>query len=309
MKDPNFTTAISVDQSPEEVFHAINNVRGWWSKNINGKTDKLNSEFIYRDKYLIAKMRITHFSTQKIVWDVVESHNEFFNNENEWNGTKIVFEITKNVNNGTEIKFVHVGLVPQIECFSVCSNSWEFFIATSLKSLIETGKGRDISKDDNSYTTSFVVDQSPEAVYEAINNVRSWWSEEVEGITDELHASFFYHYKEVHLSKMKIVEMVPSERIVWFVTDNYFNFVEDKMEWKGTKIIFEISRKGDKTQLIFTHHGLVPEYECYDVCENAWTSYIQGSLRDLITTGKGRPNTKEEGLNTELIEKWRLPVK
>lgn len=309
MKNQDFSTTIVVDQTPEEVFNAINNVRRWWSNNIEGRTDKRDNEFIYRDKYLTAKMKIAQFSPQKIVWDVVETHNDFFKDENEWDDTKIVFEITKNDDNKTEMKFTHVGLVPQFECFTVCSNSWDFFITTSLKSLIETGKGKDISKDENSYTTSFVVDQSPEKVYEAVNNVRNWWSEEVEGKTNELHAEFFYHYKDVHLSKMQIVELIPSKKVVWFVKDNHFNFVEDKTEWKGTKIVFEIAKTDGKTQLTFTHHGLVPEYECYEICKDAWTSYIQGSLKNLITTGKGQPNAKEGGLSNELIEKWGLPRK
>ena len=29
-------------------------------------------------------------------------------------------------------------------------------------------------------------------------------------------------------------------------------------------------------------------------CSNAWGSYLNGSLRSLITTGKGRPNQKEK---------------
>jgi hypothetical protein len=82
-------------------------------------------------------------------------------------------------------------------------------------------------------------------------------------------------------------------KVAWLVLDNYFNFIEDKTEWKGTKINFEIARKGDKTEVHFTHVGLVPEYECYGVCSNAWGSYINGSLKKLITTGKGNPNPKE----------------
>ncbi len=94
---------------------------------------------------------------------------------------------------------------------------------------------------------------------------------------------------------MKITEFVPGERIVWLVLDNYFNFTEDKTEWKDTQVIFEVSRKGDKSEIRFTHAGLVPEYECFHVCSNAWGSYINGSLRSLITTDKGKPNQKEKG--------------
>jgi uncharacterized protein YndB with AHSA1/START domain len=159
------------------------------------------------------------------------------------------------------------------------------------------------------FTTTFLVDQTPEEVFNAVTNPRGWWSEEIEGSTDKLNAEFFYHHKDVHLAKMEITELIPNEKVVWSVKDNYFNFIEDKTEWKGTEIIFEISSEGNKTQLVFTHHGLVPEHECYAVCKDAWTSYIQGSLKSLIATGKGMPNTKEVGLNFELVEKWKLPVK
>ena len=161
----------------------------------------------------------------------------------------------------------------------------------------------------NDFTTAILLDQSPEEVFNAINNVRGWWSEEIEGNTSMLNAEFLYHYKDVHISKMKIVEFIPGKKVVWLVLDNHFNFTKDKSEWIGTKIIFEISERDGKTQLNFTHKGLVPQYECYQVCFDAWTSYIQGSLQNLITKGKGQPNAKEGGLNAELIEKWKLPVK
>ncbi|MEO6548620.1 MAG: hypothetical protein ABIN94_11495 [Ferruginibacter sp.] len=47
-------------------------------------------------------------------------------------------------------------------------------------------------------------------------------------------------------------------------------------------------------QIRFTHLGLVPEYECFEVCRDAWTNYIQKSLYNLITTGKGQPNGKDK---------------
>lgn len=143
------------------------------------------------------------------------------------------------------------------------------------------------------FITNITVDQTPEEAFGAIKNLRGWWSEEIEGSTGNLGDEFTYRYKDVHSCRLKLVELVPNQRVVWLVVDNYFSFTEDKSEWKGTKLIFEVSRSGDKTEIRFTHEGLVPEYECFNVCSNAWGSYINGSLPSLIATGKGHPNQKE----------------
>ena len=47
MKNEDFTTTIAVDATPRKVFNAVNNVRGWWSENIDGDTDQPDSEFLY----------------------------------------------------------------------------------------------------------------------------------------------------------------------------------------------------------------------------------------------------------------------
>jgi hypothetical protein len=142
------------------------------------------------------------------------------------------------------------------------------------------------------FTTTIVVDQTPKQVFDAINNVRGWWSEEIEGSTHKLNDVFNYHYEDVHSCTVKLIEVVPDKKLVWKILDNHFNFTKDKTEWIDTKVSFEISRRGDKTQLVFTHIGLVPEYECYEACNQGWTHYIQNSLKSLIETGKGLPNAK-----------------
>ena len=144
-----------------------------------------------------------------------------------------------------------------------------------------------------SFSTSFVMDESTKQVLDAVTNVRGWWSEEVKGGTSKLNDEFDYRYQDVHSCKMRLIEVVPEKKIVWLVLDNHFNFTKDQNEWKGDKIIFEIAKKGDKTELRFVHEGLVPEYECFDACYDGWSNYIKKSLRNLITTGKGQPNPKE----------------
>jgi hypothetical protein len=73
-------------------------------------------------------------------------------------------------------------------------------------------------------------------------------------------------------------------KVSWLVLDNHFGFVTDQDEWKGTQITFEIATVGGKTQVRFAHLGLAPEFECFDVCSNAWGFLINGSLRALMRT-------------------------
>ena len=138
---------------------------------------------------------------------------------------------------------------------------------------------------DQNYTTAFLVTQTPEEVFAAINNVRGWWSGEIEGDTDKLGAEFTYRSGDLHCSTQKVTELIPDTKVVWHVLDSQINFVKDKTEWKETDIVFEITQKGDMTELRFTHVGLVPAIACYGDCSDAWSYFINDSLRSLITTG------------------------
>jgi len=146
---------------------------------------------------------------------------------------------------------------------------------------------------DQNYTTVFLVNRSPEEVFAAINNVRGWWSGGIEGDTDKLGAEFVYQSGDLHRSTQKITEWIPGQKVVWHVLDSQINFVKDKTEWKDTDIVFEISKKEAKTELRFTHVGLIPALACYSDCADAWSSYICDDLRSLITAGKGQLNQKE----------------
>ncbi|MGA2519775.1 MAG: SRPBCC domain-containing protein [Acidimicrobiales bacterium] len=140
------------------------------------------------------------------------------------------------------------------------------------------------------FSAAFLVDQSPQEAFAAINNVRGWWSGQIEGPTDELDAEFTYRYEDVHYSKQRITKLVPNEKIVWHVLDSFLKFTDDPDEWTGTEVTFEVAPQGERTEVRFTHLGLVPAFECYEKCSSAWSFYINNSLRQLITTGRGAPN-------------------
>jgi hypothetical protein len=142
------------------------------------------------------------------------------------------------------------------------------------------------------FTTTILVDQTAAQVFNAVTNVRGWWSEEIEGSTTQLNDEFNYHFEDVHRCKMRLTEVIPNKRVVWLVLENYFKFTKDSNEWTGNTIVFDITEKENKIQLTVTQFGLVPQYECFEICSKAWTNYIQNSLHDLIVTGKGKPNAK-----------------
>ena len=140
------------------------------------------------------------------------------------------------------------------------------------------------------FSTTISVDQSPEEAFKAITNVHRWWSGEIEGDAGRLGAEFTYRYKDVHRSKQRVTEFVPGKKVVWHVLDSELSFAKNKSEWNGTDIVFDISEKDGKTEVRFTHEGLVPRFECYGRCSNAWGTLIKVNLRKLIATGKRQPD-------------------
>lgn len=145
-------------------------------------------------------------------------------------------------------------------------------------------------------TARFTVDATPLAVYDAINDVRSWWSDTIVGTTDAVGSEWYYLVPDIHFSKQVVRELVPGERVVWDFTDGYLSFIADKKEWVGTSGRFDITEKDGRTEVAFTHEGLAGGDECYDVCFDAWTYYITVSLRERIETGAGRIRSREEDL-------------
>lgn len=144
------------------------------------------------------------------------------------------------------------------------------------------------------FSISIHVPQPPATVFRAVNDPRSWWSAEIEGTPEALDGRWTYHFEDSHRSALRTVELIPDRRIAWLVEDNYFAWTKDKTEWTGNKITFDITDRGFETELVFTHIGLVPTYECYEACSSAWTGFVEKSLRSLIGTGIGQPKWYEQ---------------
>lgn len=147
--------------------------------------------------------------------------------------------------------------------------------------------------ENRNFSITFLVDQRPAEVFDAILNVRNWWSESLEGNSEKLNDEFIYRHKDIHYSKHQLIDVEKDRKVVWFTIDSKLTFVQKQNEWNDTKVIFEISKKGDKTELKITHDGLTPDFECFDGCSIGWTHYLQNSLLPLIIYGKGMPDKLE----------------
>ena len=144
------------------------------------------------------------------------------------------------------------------------------------------------------FTTAISVEQTALEVFDAINHPEKWWSNSISGNPHQLNEEWDYHFGDNHITKLKTIELIPGKKVVWLVLENHFKNAKDQSEWVGNKIVFDISKEGDKTKLTFTQMGLVPTYNCYKSCDWAWKGFIQKSLYNLIKNGKGILNWYEE---------------
>ena len=146
-------------------------------------------------------------------------------------------------------------------------------------------------KKDN-YTASIAVNKKAADVFRKINQVSGWWTENMEGGSNQLNDVFTVHFGETFVN-FKVTEYVPAKKVAWLVTDCYLHWLNDKKEWKGTEVVFDISEQNDMTKVNFTHIGLEPQVECYNDCVKGWDQYVKSSLVNFIMKGKGQPEMKK----------------
>ena len=144
------------------------------------------------------------------------------------------------------------------------------------------------------YTISIEIAAKPDDVFDRINEVPKWFKGKgFEGSSTKLNDEFVFRYgggDDAHYSKQKLVEFIPGKKVVWLITDSKINWIENnKEEWTNTKVVFELSGKGDKTMLQFTHDGLVPALNCYSNTVLGWDIIIKDWLFNYIMANNSFP--------------------
>src|SRR4051812_25062463 len=116
MSDNDYTAVITVDAGRQEAFAAAVNLRGWWSEEIDGDTDRLGAEFTYNymDTHR-CRMRVTEYVPgRRVAWQVLENYF-VFTDGTEWQGTTVEIDIAEQ-DGRTEVCLTHRGLVAQFDC-------------------------------------------------------------------------------------------------------------------------------------------------------------------------------------------------
>lgn len=143
----------------------------------------------------------------------------------------------------------------------------------------------------NHYTKTIPFEKPAQQVFEALtNSIPKWWTELFEGASNKQGQTFTIRFGANIFKTMSVEELSTNKKVVWKVSDSLIDLpdLKNKTEWIGTKIVWEITQNGEKTELKLTHFGLTPQVECYDICQGGWEQFIY-SLTEYINTGIGKP--------------------
>jgi hypothetical protein len=136
----SFCTTIVVESTPEEVFAAISRPQVWWNQLIEGSADAIGGEFgFHMPGVHTTRMRVTEMDAgRRVAWQVLENQFSFVEDQEEWLGTDVVFDIERRAQ-GVAVVLTHVGLVPGLECYEICSGAWSHHLDAGLRALLVTG--------------------------------------------------------------------------------------------------------------------------------------------------------------------------
>lgn len=130
------------------------------------------------------------------------------------------------------------------------------------------------------YQTSIAIDRPLDEVFQKLAWVDHWWTKDFEGSSGALGDEFVIHHPGAHYAKHRVTEFMPSQKLVWLVTESKLDWLQNPNEWTSTRMIFELT----PGCLTFTHEGLTPGKESYERCSQGWDLVFKEQLFNFIHT-------------------------
>nr|WP_262711978.1 SRPBCC domain-containing protein [Pedobacter psychrodurus] len=111
-----------------------------------------------------------------------------------------------------------------------------------------------------------------------------------EGISNKKEESFTVRFGSAVFKTMRIEEIIPNEKIVWYVTDTLIHIPElnNKKEWLNTIVVWQLNTEETNIKIQVTHIGLNPDIDCYSICSAGWRQFWD-SLKLYLEKGIGMP--------------------
>jgi len=144
------------------------------------------------------------------------------------------------------------------------------------------------------YECTISVNTTPSKAFNAITQeMSSWWTEMtsvINEIGDKTTAKFedgtTWSFEVTTLEKDKVIELYCYEA-------NHIHPVttpDMRTEWKGTTLKFQLEANENGTTIYFTHVGLTPDINCYDICHAGWDFFFGSAFKaylnkSSLTTG------------------------
>jgi uncharacterized protein YndB with AHSA1/START domain len=269
-----YSIEIALSKSPADVFDHVLQLSKWWPEEFIGESLQPDADFILRtgEEHYSKNKVIELVAGKKLAWQTTESYRKA--DTYDWTGTKFIFELEP-LQHMTSLRFTYDGVVLENEkerLAQIC----DFCISERLYNFIE------------SFSAVIEIPRSPQQVFDIITaDVSKWWGgRDLAGNTTTAGDEFIVHHPGAHFSKQKLVDVIPGTKVAWLVTGSTLHWVKETSEWTNTKMVFEISTKGNNAVLHFMHEGLTPRKECYEKCAEGWTTVITDWLYHYITDGK-----------------------
>lgn len=143
----NYKTSITVAARPDSVFRALTTgFEHWWTKpdrTIQAVGDRAKFTFPPGRSYWTfeAKRLVPGELVELECVEALHLHEGKPREiETEWLGTRAIWNISP-TENGSLIRFEHVGLAPSLHCYEICEAGWDRFFVESLKAYLDTGRG------------------------------------------------------------------------------------------------------------------------------------------------------------------------
>ncbi len=143
------------------------------------------------------------------------------------------------------------------------------------------------------YRQHLILDANPDTVYAALTTpegLRGWWTQDCD-VPTEVGETIHFRFGRTH-KEMRIEKLEPGREVRWLCTGAHIaaERLTHRDEWVGTQLVFRLTPEGaGRTRVDFEHVGLVPTFECYDLCSNGWQYYL-GSLQRFVDSGRGTPH-------------------